>query len=166
MVEFSKPEAYLKQIAVYLKEQMNEQAYALSQDFVKKFPSELLSHVLLAETAFRLGRFQQSKVEAQKGMRLAQSENDIRFCATVFSTACFQLKDYIEGYNTLKSSMKGKFLPEVEESLLILALAMADEQKALHHMKNLMVLNRQKAMEFMKDYAKNLEAAGGGAHRR
>jgi tetratricopeptide (TPR) repeat protein len=158
MVEFSKPEAYLRQIAVYLKGQMNQQAYNLSQDFVKNFPGELLSHVLLAETAFRLGKFQESKVEAQKALKLAQSESDIRFCALVFSTACFQLKDYIEGYNTLKLAMKGRFLPEVEEALLILSLAMADEQKAMHHMKNLMVLNRERAMEFMKAYAANLEA--------
>jgi tetratricopeptide (TPR) repeat protein len=161
MVEFSKPEAYLKQIAVYLKEQMNPQAYNLCQDFVKKFPRELLSHVLLAESAFRMGRYQESKVEAQKALKLSQSESDIRFCSLVFSTACFQLKDYIEGYNTLKAAMKGRFLPEVEESLLILALAMADEQKALHHMKNLMVLNRERALDFMKIYAKNLEAAAG-----
>lgn len=159
MVEFSKPEAYLRQIAVYLKEQMNTQAYNLSQDFVKKFPGELLSHVLLAETAFRLGRYQEAKVEAQKALKLSQSESDIRFCALVFSTACFQLKDYIEGYNTLKSAMKGRFLPEVEEALLILALAMSDEQKAVHHMKNLMVLNRERAMDFMKVYATNLGAA-------
>ncbi|MCI0503633.1 hypothetical protein L0Y65_02870 [Candidatus Micrarchaeota archaeon] len=156
MVEFSKPEAYLKQIAVYLKEGMDQQAYSLSGDFVKKFPSELLSHVLIAESAFRIGRYQESKVQAQKAIRLAQSESDIRFCALVFSTACFQLKDYIEGYNTLKSAMKGKFLPEVEEALLILSLAMADEQKALHHMKNLMVLNRARALDFMKIYADGL----------
>jgi tetratricopeptide (TPR) repeat protein len=161
MVEFSKPESYLKQISVYLKEQMNQQAYNLSQDFVKKFPAELLSHVLMAESAFRVGRYQESKVQAQKAIKLAQSESDIRFCALVFSTACFQLKDYIEGYETLKKAMKGKFLPEVEESLLILSLAMADEQKALHHMKNLMVLNRQKALDFMKIYAKNMDAARG-----
>jgi tetratricopeptide (TPR) repeat protein len=161
MVEFSKPESYLKQISVYLKEQMNEQAYNLCQDFVKRFPRELLAHVLLAETAFRVGRYQESKVEAHKALKFAQSESDIRFCALVFSTACFQLKDYIEGYETLKQAMKGKFLPEVEESLLILSLAMADEQKALHHMKNLMVLNRQRAMDFMKIYAKNMDAARG-----
>ncbi|MFH0884794.1 MAG: hypothetical protein V1861_03720 [Candidatus Micrarchaeota archaeon] len=159
MVEFSKPDAYLKQIAVYLKEQMNKQAYSLCQDFVKKFPRELLSHILLAESAFRMGRYQESKVESKRALKLSQSESDIRFCSLVFSTACFQLKDYIEGYNTLKNAMKGKFLPEAEESLLVLALAMADEQKALHHMKNLMVLNRERAMEFMKIYAKNMEAA-------
>ncbi len=159
MVEFTRPEAYLKQISVYLKERMNDQAYSLAGDFAKKFPGELLPHILLAEAAFRIGRFQECKVESQKGIRLAKSEDDIRFCALVFSTACFQLKDYIEGYRTLRGAMAGKFLPDVEEALLVLSLAMADEEKAMQHMKNLMVLNRQKALDFMKTYAARLESA-------
>ena len=161
-MEFSKPEAYLKQIAVYLKERMNEKAYTLCKDFAKAFPGELLAHILLAETAFRMERFQECKVESQKALKLAESENDVRFAALVFSTACFKLKDYIEGYETLKKAMRGKYLPEVEESLLILSLAMDDEAKAMQHMKNLMVLNRSRAVDFMKIYTENLEAARRG----
>jgi hypothetical protein len=161
-MEFSKPASYLKQVAVYLKERMNDKAYALCKDFVKFYPCELLAHLLLAEVSFRVGRFQECKVESQKALKLATSENDVRFCALVFSTACFKLKDYIEGYDTLKKAMNGKFLPEVEESLLVLSIAMNDEGKAMHHMKNLMVLNRAKAVDFMHLYAENLEAAKRG----
>lgn len=159
-MEFSRPESYTKQISEYLKAQMNDNAYRLSADFVKRYPGELMPHMLLAESAFRLSRYDQSKVEARKGLKLSQSEADIRFCAMVFSTACFQLKDYIEGYETLKKAAQGKFIQEVEEMLLILSWAMADEQKALRHMKNLMTLNRERALEFIKVYAESLPLDG------
>ncbi len=158
-MEFSKPEAYMRQISIYLKEQMDQQAYDLSKEFVKKFPGELLPHILLAESAFRLKRFDECKVEARKALKYAKTENDIRFCTMIFSTACFQRKDYIEGYETLKAACTGKFIPEVEEILLVFSIAMADEAKAIRHMQNLMVLNRSRAMQLMKDYDRQLEAA-------
>src|SRR4030095_8494017 len=146
-MEFSKPESFAKQISIYLKSQQNDKAYGLAHDFVHKFPQELIPHVLLAESSFRLGRHEEAKFEAKKGLRLAATDSDIVFCTMVFSSACFQLKDYIEGYETLKKVTKGKFIQEVEEALLIFSLAMMDEQKALQHMKNLIVLNREKAMD-------------------
>jgi hypothetical protein len=157
-MEFSKPDAFAKQIAFYLKERMNDKAYDLSKDYVKAFPG-LLPHILLAESAFRLDRFAEAKIEARKALRFATSDDDIVFCTMVFSSACFQLKDYIEGYNLLKSSTKGKFVPAVEEALLIFSLAMNDEQKAVKHMKNLLVINRARAIDFMNAYIKNLEAS-------
>ncbi|MEW6036406.1 MAG: hypothetical protein AB1529_07375 [Candidatus Micrarchaeota archaeon] len=163
MVEFSRPEAYSKQVSIYLKESMDEKALELCKDFVKMFPGELMAHLLMAESWFRLNRFFECKVEAGKALRLAQSEDDIRFCTMIYSTACFQLKDYIEGYNVLKGAMKGKFIAEVEEALLVFSLAMADEQKAMHHMKNLMVLNRDRAINFVGSYAERLDAAKAGS---
>ena len=158
-MEFSKAEGYLLQISIYLREQMDRNAYELSKDFVKKYPGELLPHVLLAESAFRLQKYDECKVEARKALKFAQTEQDLRFCTMIFSTACFQLKDYIEGYDTLRTATAGKFIPEVEEILLVFAMAMADEKIALHHMKNLMVLNRSRAMELMKQYDAQMKKA-------
>jgi len=155
-MEFSKPDAFAKQIAIYFKDGQNQKAYDLAKEFAMKYPGELLPRVLVAEAAFRMGRFAEAKIEGYKALRYATSESDLVFCTLVYSSACFQLKDYIEGYDTLKRSSKGKFIEGIEEALLIFSIAMDDEQKALRHMKNLIVLNREKALEFMKMYASHL----------
>jgi hypothetical protein len=159
-MEFTRPEAYARQIALYLRERLDQNAYELSKDFVRAFPGELLAHVLLAESAFRLGRYPEAKVEARKAMAFASTETDLVFCATVFSSACFHLKDYIEGYNTLKEASAGRFILHIEEALFVLSLAMHDEDKAIRHMRNLTVLNRSRAADMMKTYLENAVGAG------
>lgn len=156
---FTKPESFARQISVYLKERRDDRAYATSRDFVKAFPGELMPHVLLAESCFRMGRFPEAKIEGKKALALASSDSDIVFCSMVFSSACFQMKDYLEGYETLKRTLNGRFIPEVEEALLLFSFAMKDEPKAVVHMKNLIVLNRGRAIQVMDAYADGLKSA-------
>ncbi|MEW6721675.1 MAG: hypothetical protein AB1324_00270 [Candidatus Micrarchaeota archaeon] len=155
-MEFTKPVSFAKQIAIYLRSRMDEKAYQASKDFVKQFPGELMAHVLLAESAFRLGRFSEAKVEGRKALRYATSENDMVFCAMVFSSACFHLKDYIEGYRLLKEISSKKSIVEVEEALFVFSLAMKDEEKAIGHMKNLLQMNHARALELMRVYLHSL----------
>jgi tetratricopeptide (TPR) repeat protein len=155
-MEITKKEAFAKLISIYMKNHEDQKAYDLSHDFVKKFPGELLSHLLLAESAFRLNRFGEAKTEGRRALRYATSESDTIFCAMVFSSACFHLKDYIEGYELLKQISSRKQLAEVEEALVVFSIAMKDEQGALEHFRTLMQVNRPGALELMRTYIQNM----------
>jgi hypothetical protein len=155
-MEITKKEAFAKLVSIHMKNHEDQKAYDLSKDFVQKFPGELLSHVLLAESAFRLKRFGEVKTEGRKALRYAQSESDFIFCAMVFSSACFHLKDYIEGYELLKEISMKKQLAEVEEALVVFSIAMKNEQDAIDHMGNLIHINRERALVLMRTYIHSL----------
>jgi tetratricopeptide (TPR) repeat protein len=155
-MEITKKEAFAKLIANHMKNHEDKKAYDLSISFVKKFPGELLSHILLAESAFRLRRFAEAKVEGRKALRYAQSENDLVFCAMIFSSACFHLKDYLEAYDLLKEISNRKQLANVEEALVVFSIAMKNEQDAIEHLRNLISLNRERALSLMKTYIHSL----------
>jgi hypothetical protein len=157
-MEFTKKESYAKMVAIYMKERMDRQAYDLSKEFVVKFPGELIPHLLLAETAYRLERYAEAKLEGRKALKYATSETDMIFCTMVFASACFHLKDYIEGYQLLKEVSARKSIMEVEEALFVFSLAMRDEKQAIDHMKNLLEINRDHALELMRVYLQNLPA--------
>ncbi len=155
-MEFTKKESYAKMIAIYLKERMDRQGYELSQEFVQKFPGEMMSHLLLAESAFRLERYSEAKVEGRKALRYATSESDTIFCTMIFASACFHLKDYIEAHRLLQEISTKKTILEVEEALFVFSVAMRDEQQAIGHMRNLLELNRDHALKLMETYLLNL----------
>ncbi len=155
-MEFTKKESYAKMISIYMKERMDRQAYDLSREFVAKFPGELIPHLLMAETAYRLERYSEAKVEGRKALKYATSETDMIFCTMVFASACFHLKDYIEAYTLLKEVSAKKTILEVEEALFVFSLAMRNESQAIDHMKNLLELNRDHALELMRVYLQNL----------
>ncbi len=155
-MEFTKKESYAKMIAIYMKERMDKQAYDLSKEFISKFPGELIAHLLMAETAYRLERYSEAKVEGRKALRYATSETDMIFCTMVFASACFHLKDYIEAYTLLKEISSKKTILEVEEALFVFSLAMRNESQAIDHMRNLLEINRDHALELMRVYLQNL----------
>ncbi|HSB46731.1 MAG TPA: hypothetical protein VLD37_01870 [Candidatus Bilamarchaeum sp.] len=155
-MEITKKEAFAKLISMDLKNHEDQKAYDLAVDFVKKFPGELLSHLLLAESAFRLRRFAEAKVESRKALRYACSDSDTVFCTMVFSSACFHLKDYIEAHELLKQISLREKIAEVEEALVVFSIAMRDEQGALDHFNSLIQVNRDAALELMRTYIQNL----------
>ena len=117
---------------------------------------ELLAHVLLAESAFRMGRFTEAKIEARKAMRYASSDSDMVFSALVFASACFHLNDFLEGYQMLSDISSRKQIAQVEEALVVFSLAMKSEIEAVGHLRNLMSLNRERAVELMRTYIHSL----------
>ncbi|MFN7991331.1 MAG: hypothetical protein U0R44_04200 [Candidatus Micrarchaeia archaeon] len=155
-MELTKKDSYAKMISIYIKNLQDQQAYDLSKEFIQKFPGELISHLLLAESAFRLARYAEAKLEGRKALRYANSDYDLLFCSMVFASACFQLKDYIEGYKVLKEISAKRPVLEVEEALFAFSLAMKNEATAIQHMKNMLQINRQHALDLMKDYISNL----------
>ena len=157
-MEFTKPESYAKMIAIYLKNHQDEQAYELSGDFVKKFPGEFLPHLLLAESSFRLSRYAEAKIEGRKALNYCVTETDTIYCTLMFSSACFFLKDYIEGYELLKQISAKKPIVEVEEALFVFSLAMKDESRAIDHMKVLLELNRERALDLIHTYLENVSS--------
>lgn len=158
-MELTHKEAYAKIIAIHLKNYEDQKAYDLSREFVLRFPGELLSHVLLAESAFRIGRYTEAKIEARKAMRYASSESDFAFSALVFASACFHLNDYLEGYALLSEIAMKKQIAQVEEALLVFSLAMKSEAEAMSHLRNLMMLNRERALGIMRTYIQSLPVA-------
>ena len=155
-MELTRPEAYAKIIAIYLKNYENEKAYELSKEFVMKFPGELLSHILLSESAFRLGRFTEAKIEGRKALRYASSDSDMVFSSLIFASACFQLHDYLEGYQVLKDVSGRGQIAQVEEALVVFSMAMKSELEAVGHLRNLMGLNRERAVAIMRTYIHSL----------
>lgn len=155
-MEITKKEAFAKIISNHMRNREDRKAYDLSGDFIRKFPGELLSHLLRAESAFRLQRFPEAKIEGRKALRYAQSESDMVFCAMVFSSACFHLKDYIEGYELLKGISSRRKLADVEEALVVFSIAMKNEEDAIDHLRRLIQINRERALVLMRTYIHSL----------
>jgi hypothetical protein len=61
IMEFTKKEAFLKQLKLYLDSKDMKKAYDLSKDFVKKFPNEIESNFFMARFAYEVGQYAESK---------------------------------------------------------------------------------------------------------
>ena len=66
-MEFSKPESYAKQIILYLSSADYQSAYKLSKEFTNKFSKNVFALILLSKSAFWLGKYPETIIEARKG---------------------------------------------------------------------------------------------------
>jgi tetratricopeptide (TPR) repeat protein len=151
-LEFSKKETYIKQIALYLSNASYSQAYELSKSFVAKFPDELISHFLLAKSAYWSGDYAEAKLEARKSFNIAKSPEDLLTCAVIASAAYYRLGEYSKGLEMLKAVEGMKRTAELEQLLFIFSVAVENEDEAMKHIRELQRLDKKIALEFIKKY--------------
>lgn len=150
MAEFSGKPPYLKQIALYFQEGNYQKAYEMSKEFVEKHPDTMLSHFLLAKSAFWTGDFQTAKKEALKAFNLSEGQDELALSGILLSCTYYRLREYQRGMDLLrllKSKVKTK--ESIMKLKFIFALALHDEPAAMRHLDELHDINKKEASRIM-----------------
>ena len=146
-MEFSKPGAYIKQIAIYLHNGDKGQSFDTAKAFVAKFPDEPMGHLLLAMASIMNGDFTSAKLEAHKAFNLVTSPEDLMSCAIIAAMAHFELKEYTQGYQILTAAGEKASSPELEEMLVIFGILSDNPAIAAKHYSALSKMNSKLAIE-------------------
>jgi len=149
MVEFTKKEAFARQLAIFIRNEDRQRAYELSKEFANKFPGEMLAHFLLALAAYRIDKFDEAKSEGRKAFNLASSAEDMLVTALLASSAHYNLGEYTQGYDLLKAIEKRKSTDELQKRMFIFAMALNKSDEALYHMDQLFKLNETMAADMV-----------------
>jgi len=149
MVEFTKKEAYARQLAIFIRNEDRQRAYELSKEFVNAHPDEMLAHFLLALAAYRLDKFDEAKLEGRKAFNLASSADDMLVSALLTSSAYYNKGEYTQGYELLKTIEKRKSTDELQKRMFIFAMALGKSDEALQHMDELFKMNESMAADMV-----------------
>ena len=150
-MEFSRPEAYIRQLTEYLRQNAFGEAFALGKEGSAKFSKNVLVHFLYAKAAFGLRNFDLSAKECRIAVNLASTKEDIVFCAVFEASALYELGKFNEGFErlcTVEHLQKNADVnANVEKLLFIFSLAKNDLNTAMNHLDLLAVLNPAMADE-------------------
>ena len=147
-----KKEAYLTQIFAYLSNQDYEKAHEFSREFVDAYPKEMISHLILAKSAFRLKNYEIAAEQARLAFNLAESYDDMATCAVLASTAYYQTEEFEKGYELLEQMKKIKNTEEIEKMMFILSMALKKHAKAMEHLDELTKFNKKTAKDLILAY--------------
>ena len=151
-MEFTKKEAFAIQITNYLKNKKFKEACRLSEDMLKKFPKEPLSHFMAAKCYYLSGDYEKAKTEGHKAFNMSHTKSDMMVSAIVTASAYYMLKEYQKGYKML-SSFEKENNAEVKKLLLMFSVVMKNEKKAAEYYKQLDDLNHAAAEKFIRNLA-------------
>ncbi len=151
MAIFSKPDGFVKQIAIYLDSGNYQDAYGLALEMTKSFPGEMISHFLLAKSSLRLGRYEEALKEGLIAFNMSSGRKDLLASSLVLATAYFMLGRFQDGAKLL-SQFESDGSEDVEKLDVIFAAAMGDEKAAEKHVRMLMKLNKKAAEEMIERF--------------
>ena len=146
-MELTKKEAFIKQLAIYLRDDDFAKAYELARAFVKRFPEEMVSHFLLARAAFGVKKYDEAKTEGREAFNMSKSYDDMLATALLASTAHLELKEYAAGYELLREMEKQGDSAELESAMVVFSLAQRDAKELISHLERLYKLNKLLALE-------------------
>ncbi len=153
MPEFSDKAPYLKQIAIYFQQEAYQKAYLLSEEFVQKFPKILLSHFLLAKSAFWTDDFETAKKEGLLAFNLANGEYELEITGILLACIYYRLKEYRKGMDLV---MLLNYKLQTKENLMklkfLFALALNDESVAMRYLDMLYEINREEAKKLLSKF--------------
>ena len=150
-MNFSKPEAFVKQIIIYLVQKEYDLAFALSKEFVVTFPNNLLAHFFLAKSAFWIRNFVIAIDEGRKAFNMSVG-NDLITTGVLLASAYYIYGDFQKGYLVLvavENALPNELTPEFEEIISIYSLALNNPENAEKHIKRLYELNSKYAESFI-----------------
>ncbi len=153
MAGFTKKEAFIKQVALYLKNEDYRQAYPMAKELVTKFPDDLAGHFLLSKTAFWLDKYDESILEGRKAFNMS-NEKDMLICAILMASAFFKAGRYREGYDFLCSVKELRDDEEVRTMLFLFSYALKNEKAALEHAEMLYRMNKDAAMSLVSKFTR------------
>ena len=148
MALFTKPEAYQKQVVIYLNSKEYENAYNLAKEFAERFGQDLTSHFLLSKSAFWLNKYPEAVVAGRKAFNMAHANEDMLLSGIILSTAYYMLGDIKNCHEVLEAVNKDGNT-DVEKLMFICALAAKDESAAMEHINKLYKINRRMAEDFV-----------------
>lgn len=143
-----KKESFIKQIVIYLNENEAQKAYLLAKEFVERFPSDMVSHYLLAKASFWLGKYDEALSEGRKAFNMARAA-DLVPCAIIIASAHYQLGKYAEGYRIL-NQIEAKDNANLEKLKLAFAIAQGQEKEAVSILDVLFKINREEAQKLLE----------------
>jgi len=152
MAIFEKPGAFARQIVFYIKNDNYPSAYSLSAEFAQKFQDEMMAHFLLAKSAYWLGKYSETAIEARKAFNLSKNPDDSLACAILASTGYYEMKEYTKGHEILRLMEKTQKSEELETMLFIFSLALKDATEAAEHMEELYKLNDKTAQDIIAKF--------------
>lgn len=137
-----KKESYTKQISIFMERRSYDKAYTLSEEFAKAFGNEMVSHYLLAQSAFHLGRLDVAESEGKKAYSLSKGKADMEGCAIFIASVCYLRREYRAGMDIL-APIKGS--QEAERLMFALSIALDDAGAAARHLDELYKMNIREA---------------------
>ncbi len=138
-----KPQAYAKQIAIYLQKKAIPEAYELAEKYAKTYPKDGTAHYLLAMCAYEMKDYRESAQAGRKAFNFAQIKEDMVAGALIAACGYYRTEEYEKGCKLLQKMEEIKDSPEVEEMLVCFSIAMRDEKAILAHVKKLLDLNKK-----------------------
>lgn len=153
MAVFTKIEGFVKQISIFLEDKQYQKAYSLSNEMQTAFPSEMISHFLLAKSAFWLEKYEETIVEGLKAQKLSQYKSDAATCVVLTSSAYFMLEKYDEGYALLKNFDSSSNY-NVKKLLLLFSAVLGEEKSAEKYARELLKLNKASAEDLISRFLK------------
>lgn len=151
MVLFTKPEAYQKQIVLYLNNKNYQSAYELSKEFVERFREDLSSYILLAKSAFWMKKYGEATVAGRKAFNMTNNKDDLIVCGVILSTAYYMLGDQKNCREVLEA-LKADGNQDAQRLMLLVALAANDEKAAAKQIEKLYRINRRLAEDFIMKF--------------
>jgi len=160
-VEFTKKEAYALQIAAYLRGGQMEEACALAEKMVEKFPDQPLAHFMAAKSYYFAGIYDKAKMEGLRAYNISSSREDMLVGAFVAASAMFMLGEYEKGHQ-LALQFKDEKDEELKKLLVLFSIAMKNENEAARYYLELYELNRTVAERFIRQLAEAGKPASQG----
>ncbi len=148
MVEFTKPEAYIRQIVAYLTNKNFKEAYKLSKEFLSTSKETMISHYFVARSAFKLKKYDEAKKEARIAFNLSKGKRDMIVCANLFASICYKSREYQEGVDFL-SKMANYKNTEIQALLFLFSIKLKDKESAVEYMENLYSLDKKRAHDLV-----------------
>jgi len=146
-MELTKKDAFIRQLAIYLRDDDYAKTYELAKAFVKKFPEEMVAHFLLARAAFGVLKYVEAKTEARKAFNMSDRYDDMLATALLASTAHLELKEYTAGYGLLVVMEKLGDSAELQTAMVVFSLAQRNTRDLISHLDRLYKLNKKLGLE-------------------
>ncbi len=148
---FDNPKSFVKQIAIFIDKKDSKRAYETSKEMAAAFPRMMISHFLLAKSAFALELYGESFSEAGKALNLATEKEDRISSAIIASAALFMLGRYSDGYELLKR-FEDANNERIEKLLIAFSATLGEESASFKHAKTLIRLNRFAAQKLISRF--------------
>ncbi len=148
-----KPEAYQRQLILYLNNQSYQQAYDFGRQYASEYPDDMVAHFLVAKAALWLAKYEETVTEARKAFNLAHDEADMVMCAIHACIAYYRLRDYAKGFELLQALDRIRTCEETEQLAFLFSLALGNDAEARKHFNAMMTIDSDAAMAFLQEIA-------------
>jgi len=156
---FTKVDSFTKQIALFIKNGDYGSAYNLAKEMVQAFPQEMISHFLLAKSAFWMEKYPEAIEEGSRAMNIASQRQDMITCAVLVSNARFMLHEYEKGLTLLELFENDKD-EDIERMLVIFSSAMDRQEYVDKYIRELMKINSKSAKELIERFLETATKKG------